>query len=101
MTGSGYTSNYVGLFGYAGTDSKISNLTITASKIEASGSNRGKNVGAIAGTAYDIENCHVTDSVTVTGSQLCWRCSRFCRELDYSIFQCRHRYSSKQIELVV
>ena len=68
MTGSGYTSNYVGLFGYAGTDSKISNLTITDSKIEASGSNRGKYVGAIAGTAYDIENCHVTDSVTVTGS---------------------------------
>ena len=38
MTGSGYTSNYVGLFGYAGTNSKISNLTITDSKIEASGS---------------------------------------------------------------
>ena len=68
MTGSGYTSNYVGLFGYAGTDSKISNLTITDSKIEASGSYRGNNVGAIAGNAYDIENCHVTDSVTVTGS---------------------------------
>ncbi len=69
MTGSGYTSNYVGLFGYAGTNSKISNLTITDSKIEASGSsNRGNNVGAIAGNAYDIENCHVTDSVTVTGS---------------------------------
>lgn len=68
MTGSGYTSNYVGLFGYVGTDSKISNLTITDSKIEASGSNRGNNVGAIAGNAYDIENCHVTDSVTVTGS---------------------------------
>ena len=69
MTGSGYTSSYVGLFGYAGTDSKISNLTITDSKIEASGSNRGKYVGAIVGTAYDIENCHVTDSVTVTGRQ--------------------------------
>lgn len=48
--------------------SKISNLTITDSKIEASGSYRGNNVGAIAGNAYDIENCHVTDSVTVTGS---------------------------------
>lgn len=70
MTGSGYTSNYVGLFGYAGTNSKISNLTITDSKIEASGSsNRGKYVGAVAGDAYDVENCHVTDSVTVTGRQ--------------------------------
>ena len=57
-------SKYAGMFGYAGTGSKISNLTISDSVIKAS----GNNAGAIAGDAYIIENCHVTESVEVTGT---------------------------------
>ena len=58
------TGNYVGLIGYAGTDSKICNLTLKNSSI----SSTGNNVGAIAGDAYVVENCHVTDTVTVSGT---------------------------------
>ena len=62
-------ANYTGLFGYADTDSVIRNLTISDSKIEnvSTASNKGQYVGAIAGSAGTIENCHVTDSVTVHG----------------------------------
>ena len=56
-------SKYVGMFGYAEKGSKISNLTISNSVIKAS----GNNAGAIAGYADIIENCHVTESVEVTG----------------------------------
>ena len=60
-------SNYTGLFGYAGKGSKICNLTISDSKIEniSTASNKGKYVGAIAGDAYDMENCHVAETVSV------------------------------------
>ena len=58
------TGNYVGLIGYAGDDSKICNLTLKNSSI----SSTGNNVGAIAGDAYVVENCHVTDTVTVSGT---------------------------------
>ena len=64
-------ANYTGLFGYADTDSVIRNLTISDSKIEnvSTASNKGQYVGAIAGNAGTIENCHVTDSVTVHGKR--------------------------------
>ena len=52
------TGNYVGLIGYAGTNSKICNLTLKNSSI----SSTGNNVGAIAGDAYVVENCHVFDT---------------------------------------
>lgn len=54
---------YTGMFGYATTGSKISNLTLSDSKISGTGSC----TGGIAGDAYDMENCHVTDTVTVSG----------------------------------
>lgn len=53
-----------GMFGYAKKDSKISNLTLSDSKI----SGTGNYTGGIAGEAYDMENCHVTDTVTVSGA---------------------------------
>lgn len=53
-----------GMFGYANKDSKISNLTLSDSKI----SGTGNYTGGIAGEAYDMENCHVTDTVTVSGA---------------------------------
>ena len=52
------TGNYVGLIGYAGNNSKICNLTLKNSSI----SSTGNNVGAIAGDAYVVENCHVFDT---------------------------------------
>ena len=58
------TGNYVGLIGYAGNGSKICDLTLKNSSI----SSTGNNVGAIAGDAYVVENCHVTDTVTVSGT---------------------------------
>ena len=59
-SGTGYT----GMFGYAKKDSKISNLTLSDSKI----SGTGNYTGGIAGDAYDMENCHVTRTVTVSGA---------------------------------
>ena len=53
-----------GMFGYAKKDSKISNLTLSDSKI----SGTGNYTGGIAGEAYDMENCHVTGTVTVSGA---------------------------------
>ena len=52
------TGNYVGLIGYAGNGSKICDLTLKNSSISSTGSN----VGAIAGDAYVVENCHVFDT---------------------------------------
>ena len=62
-------ANYTGLIGYADKGSMICNLTISDSLIEnrSTAANRGKNVGAVAGDAYNVENCHVTSSVTVYG----------------------------------
>ena len=60
-SGTGYT----GMFGYAKKDSKISNLTLSDSKI----SGTGNYTGGIAGEAYDMENCHVTGTVTVSGAK--------------------------------
>ena len=54
-----------GMFGYAKKDSKISNLTLSDSKI----SGTGDYTGGIAGEAYDMENCHVTSTVTVSGAK--------------------------------
>lgn len=54
-----------GMFGYAKKDSKISNLTLSDSKI----SGKGDYTGGIAGEAYDMENCHVTGTVTVSGAK--------------------------------
>lgn len=54
-----------GMFGYAKKDSKISNLTLSDSKI----SGTGDYTGGIAGEAYDMENCHVTGTVTVSGAK--------------------------------
>ena len=54
-----------GMFGYAKTGSKISNLTLSDSKI----SGTGNYTGGIAGEAYDMENCHVTSTVTVSGAK--------------------------------
>ena len=56
---------YTGMFGYATTGSKISNLTLSDSKISGTGSC----TGGIAGDAYDMENCHVTSTVTVSGAK--------------------------------
>lgn len=56
--------NGTGMFGYAKKDSKISNLTLSDSKI----SGKGNYTGGIAGGAYDMENCHVTSTVTVSGA---------------------------------
>lgn len=53
-----------GMFGYAKKGSKISNLTLSDSKI----SGTGNYTGGIAGEAYDMENCHVTGTVTVSGA---------------------------------
>ena len=53
-----------GMFGYATKGSKISNLTLSDSKI----SGTGNYTGGIAGEAYDMENCHVTGTVTVSGA---------------------------------
>ena len=56
--------NNTGMFGYAKTGSRISNLTLSDSKISGT-----KNyTGGIAGEAYDMENCHVTSTVTVSGA---------------------------------
>lgn len=54
-----------GMFGYAKKDSKISNLTLSDSKI----SGTDNYTGGIAGEAYDMENCHVTGTVTVSGAK--------------------------------
>lgn len=53
-----------GMFGYAKEGSKISNLTLSDSKI----SGTENYTGGIAGEAYDMENCHVTGTVTVSGA---------------------------------
>ncbi|MCI6604672.1 MAG: S-layer homology domain-containing protein [Clostridiales bacterium] len=62
-------ASYTGLIGYADEGSMICNLTISDSLIEnrSTAANRGKSVGAVAGDAYNVENCHVTSSVTVYG----------------------------------
>ena len=52
------------MFGYATKGSKISNLTLADSRI----SGTGNYTGGIAGELLDMENCHVTDTVTVSGT---------------------------------
>lgn len=56
--------NGTGMFGYAKAGSEIRNLTLSDSKISGT-----KNyTGGIAGGAYNMENCHVTRTVTVSGA---------------------------------
>lgn len=56
--------NGTGMFGYAKAGSEIRNLTLSDSKISGT-----KNyTGGIAGGAYNMENCHVTRAVTVSGA---------------------------------
>ena len=59
----GGTKN-TGMFGYATKGSKISNLTLADSRIIGT----GNYTGGIAGELLDMENCHVTDTVTVSGT---------------------------------
>lgn len=56
--------NGTGMFGYAKAGSEIRNLTLSDSKI----SGTGNYTGGIAGGAYNMENCHVTRTVTVSGA---------------------------------
>lgn len=65
VTLTGSNGKYAGLFGYAGKGSKISNLTIADSNISA----EKYYAGAVAGDAYDLENCHVEKSVKVSAFQ--------------------------------
>ena len=60
-------ANYTGFIACATTGSMIKNLTITKSRIEnnTTVNYTAQYVGAIGGSVYDIENCHVTDTVTV------------------------------------
>ena len=69
------------MFGYAGTGSKISNLTLAASIITGT----AKYTGGIAGDAYDMQNCHVLKSVTVTGTQYVGGVAGY---VDHSISKC-------------
>ena len=66
-----YINNTVantGLFGFVGADGKIKNLTISESTITVTGnkSYTGAFVGDLKGS---VENCHTTDTVSVSGYQ--------------------------------
>lgn len=74
-------TNGIGMFGYAGKDSKISNLTLADSIINGT----AKYTGGIAGDAYDMQNCHVLKSVTVTGTQYVGGVAGY---VDHSISEC-------------
>lgn len=69
------------MFGYAGKDSKISNLTLADSIINGT----ANYTGGIAGDAYDMQNCHVLKSVTVTGTQYVGGVAGY---VDHSISEC-------------
>ena len=69
------------MFGYAGTGSMISNLTLADSIINGT----ANYTGGIAGDAYDMQNCHVLKSVTVTGTQYVGGVAGY---VDHSISKC-------------
>lgn len=71
----------IGMFGYAGTGSMISNLTLADSIINGT----ANYTGGIAGDAYDMQNCHVLKSVTVTGTQYVGGVAGY---VDHSISKC-------------
>lgn len=71
----------IGMFGYAGTGSMISNLTLADSIINGT----ANYTGGIAGDAYDMQNCHVLKSVTVTGTQYVGGVAGY---VDHSISEC-------------
>ena len=65
------TAENQGLFGIFGKSAKVKNLVIANSYISG-GNNTGAVVGATDGTSEDaslIENCHVMESVTITGTE--------------------------------
>ena len=65
------SSSEQGLFGVFGKSAKVRNLVIANSYISG-GNNTGAVVGATDGTSEDaslIENCHVMESVTITGTE--------------------------------
>lgn len=65
------SSDDQGLFGVFGKSAKVRNLVIANSYISG-GNNTGAVVGATDGTSEDaslIENCHVMESVTITGTE--------------------------------
>lgn len=65
------TADNQGLFGVFGKSAKVRNLVIANSYISG-GNNTGAVVGATDGTSEDaslIENCHVMESVTITGTE--------------------------------
>lgn len=61
-------TDYAGLFGYTDSYCKIQNVTITNSRISATGNYAGGFVGYAHGTNTEITNCHVTASVTVSAT---------------------------------
>ena len=71
----------IGMFGYAGKGSMISNLTLADSIINGT----ANYTGGIAGDAYDMQNCHVLKSVTVTGTQYVGGVAGY---VDHSISEC-------------
>lgn len=85
MNTSDYTANYVGLFGYVGNGGKICNLTLTDSLIQTTGSNRGNYAGPFAGDAYDLENCHATSTVRISGRNYVGGLAGY---LDHSAYRC-------------
>lgn len=65
------TADNQGLFGVFGKSAKVRNLVIANSYISG-GNNTGAVVGATDGNSEDvslIENCHVMESVTITGTE--------------------------------
>ena len=69
------------MFGYADKGSMISNLTLADSIITGT----ANYTGGIAGDAYDMQNCHVLKSVTVTGTQYVGGVAGY---VDHSISKC-------------
>lgn len=69
------------MFGYADKGSMISNLTLADSIITGT----AQYTGGIAGDAYDMQNCHVLKSVTVTGTQYVGGVAGY---VDHSISKC-------------
>ena len=69
------------MFGYADKGSKISNLTLADSIINGT----ANYTGGITGDAYDMQNCHVLKSVTVTGTQYVGGVAGY---VDHSISKC-------------
>lgn len=69
------------MFGYADKGSMISNLTLADSIITGT----AQYTGGIAGDAYDMQNCHVLKSVTVTGTQYVGGVAGY---VDHSISEC-------------